>query len=297
MTERIENTPVTARDIALLTDLYTYRYLSVSQIEALHFPSRQTAYRRLRALADGKFLEGFTAPHIPEHLYYLTDRGAAEVAAHLGVAVSDLSWHKHSRAPKDYYFLRHFLRVSDFRIRLTQACAASDWRLLGFLPEYLGKRTEGGSLAKHIRDVVTGSADPAEKLSHTPDAVFALGKGPGAALFFLEIDRGTEVISDETKGVLKCLRFYLQYLVEGGFQRYQQDFGATSFKGFRMLFVTTSESRVTHIREAAREISLSNEKAKRFIWLSSWNQIESSGVLETSWVSADLADPMHYRIG
>lgn len=290
--------PLTLRDIALLTSIYTYRYLSVSQVEALHFPSRQTAYRRLRALVAAKYIQGFTAPHIPEHLYHLTDRGAAEVAAHLGVPAGELSWHRHSRAPKDYYFLRHFLRVSDFRIRLARDCASSDWRLLGFLPEYLGKQTaEGGGLAKHIRDVVTGSGDPNEKLAHTPDATFALGKGAGAALFFLEIDRGTEVVSDESKGVLKCLRFYCRYLVEGRYERYRQDFGNAPFRGFRMLFVTTGESRVAHIREAARAISPESVKAKRFIWLSTWDRVESSGVLANSWVSADLDDPTAYRIG
>ena len=52
---------VTARDLDVLRDLYKYRYLSVSQIQRLHFPSLQTAYRRLRALSALKCIAGFTA--------------------------------------------------------------------------------------------------------------------------------------------------------------------------------------------------------------------------------------------
>ena len=54
-----------------LVHVYQYRYLSVSQIEALHFPSLQTAYRRLRALTAGNYLKSFTVPGIAERVFYL----------------------------------------------------------------------------------------------------------------------------------------------------------------------------------------------------------------------------------
>lgn len=100
---------LTERDIAVVTDVYKYRYLSVSQVQRLHFPSLQTTYRRLRGLVASGYLAGFLAPPITEHLYYIEPKGAELVAATLGVEVSDLKWTKASRSPKDYYFLRHFL--------------------------------------------------------------------------------------------------------------------------------------------------------------------------------------------
>src|SRR5215218_1466532 len=94
---------LTARDLDLLRDLYKYRYLSVTQIQRLHFPSLQTAYRRIRALLSFNCIDGFTAPHIPEHIYYLEKAGAELVARSLGVSLPELKWRKLDREPKDYY--------------------------------------------------------------------------------------------------------------------------------------------------------------------------------------------------
>src|SRR5215469_478033 len=209
---------VTRRDLAVLVELYKHRYLSVSQVQRLHFPSLQTAYRRLRALREQGMVEGFVVPNIPEHVYYLSELGATEVAGELGIELAGLKWSKHSRSPKDYYFLRHFLKINDFRIALAQGCSDAGMKLLGFIPEYIGSRTAEGGMARYIRDVVCDVGNGRRELGHTPDAVFALEKNGMPALFFLEIDRGTEVVSDPEKGVLKACRFYLNLLVGGGFQ-------------------------------------------------------------------------------
>jgi hypothetical protein len=174
---------LTERDIAVVTDVYKYRYLSVSQVQRLHFPSLQTTYRRLRGLVASGYLAGFLAPPITEHLYYIEPKGAELVAATLGVDVSDLKWTKASRSPKDYYFLRHFLEVNDFRIALTGACRNSELSLRGFIPEYFGSRGKGGEVSKYIKDFVCDIGKPVDKISHTPDAVFALEKGGRTALF------------------------------------------------------------------------------------------------------------------
>lgn len=55
---------ITERDIKAILDLYKFRYLSVSQIHQLHFPSQQTAYRRLRALKGLEYLKSFTVPNM-----------------------------------------------------------------------------------------------------------------------------------------------------------------------------------------------------------------------------------------
>ena len=292
---------LTERDVALLCDLYKYRYLSVSQIRRLHFPSLQTAYRRLRALMALGLIKSFLAPHITEHIYYLDMAGAIQVAGSLGVEVSELRWTQNARTPKDYYFLRHFLAVSDFRIALTGACGESGIRLLGFIPEYYGEKSERGLVTKYIKDYVCDIGDHSRKMTHTPDAVFALEKNGRPALFFLEIDRGTEVIGDEEKGVLKCAKFYLNYLVGGQYRRYEADFGCAPFKGFRALIVTTSEQRVENIRQAVTTRLSFPDKARQFIWLASNGQVRvndtSSGVFSSTWRSADAGDSTLYRIG
>jgi hypothetical protein len=287
---------LTERDTRVVLDLYKHRYLSVSQIKLLHFPSHQTAYRRLRALLEVGLIKGFTVPNIPEHIYYLAEPGAALVAESLGVALSDLKWNQASRAPKDYYFLRHFLKINDFRIALHKACRSSDISLLGFIPEYYGESAERGVPVKYIKDFICDITKPGAKLSHTPDGVFALAKNQAAALFFLEIDRGTEVVSSEEKGVLKAARFYLNYLASAGYQRYREDFGCEQFKGFRALVVTTSDARVENMRKAISGFNFV-DKAKKFIWLTTDRQIDYTTIFQPIWLSADSADQTRYRIG
>ncbi len=287
---------LTGRDIDLLLDVYKYRYLSVSQLQRLHFPSLQTAYRRIRALTELKLLLGFTAPQIPEHIYYLSRSGAGIVADSLGTALEQLAWSEATRAPKDYYFLSHFLEVNDFRIALAQSCRASEMDLLGFIPEYLGSRTNGGGLIKHIKDFVCDIQRPTQSLNHTPDAVFALSKDGKPGLFFLEIDRGTEVVSDPEKGVLKACRFYLNYLMSGGYQRYAKDFNCQAFRGFRTLFVTTSAERLANMRTAVSTFSF-DDKAKKFIWFVTKEQVALTNLFQANWLSGDRRDTTLYRIG
>ena len=56
------NSLVTARDVAILLDLYNYRYLSFSQLARLHFPSHASAYQRLRTLKREGLVKTFHAP-------------------------------------------------------------------------------------------------------------------------------------------------------------------------------------------------------------------------------------------
>ena len=198
---------LTDRDVGVLVDVYKYRYLSVSQIDALHFPSRQTAYRRLRRLLSGKYLKSFTVPGISERVFYLDKYGAEVVAGEMEVDIDELEWHRAMRAPKDYYFLRHFMAINDFRIALILACQNTPITLLGFIPEYIGEKTDKGNVKKYLRDNICDITNSLKQISHTPDAAFALEKEGNAALFFVEIDRGVETISDPEKGVLKSIVF------------------------------------------------------------------------------------------
>jgi Replication-relaxation len=107
---------LTPRDIQVILSLYKCRYLTGTQIERLHFPSTQVMWRRMKSLLDLGFIKSFTAPHIPERIFYLDKKGAEIVAIESRLSMEELHWHSHQRVPKDYYFLRHFLAVNDFYI-------------------------------------------------------------------------------------------------------------------------------------------------------------------------------------
>ncbi|MBZ0268479.1 replication-relaxation family protein [bacterium] len=281
---RAKKVVLTERDVELLVSLFKYRYLTALQVERLHFPSAQTATRRLRMLQESGFVSMFQAPGAEERIVALADGGADVVAEHLTVPKPDLGWNGSQSKPKDYYFLKHFIGVNNFRIALTAACEArTDLDLLGFIPEYLAERQEDGAIRKYIRDVVSDIRGPG-KITHTPDGVFALEKAGRAALFFLEIDRGTETVSDPRRGILKHIHFYLRYLDGDGYQRYREDFGvAEPFRGFRALVVTSSPKRLENIREVGGRINFEPDHAKRFIWLASQDQVDGSDILSEIW--------------
>jgi hypothetical protein len=287
---------LTARDEALLVDIYKHRYLTIGQIHRLHFPSLQTAYRRTRLLKSSGHLLAFNVPNVSDGIYGLTSHGLDVVAGATGVERADLKWNEASRKPKDYYFMRHFISINDFRIAVRQACDKSSINLLGFIPDYYGERSPSGAVAKYVRDVICDLAPGRETISHTPDGVFALEKDGKSALFFLEIDRGTEVISDPEKGVLKSLRFYANYLLEGKYQRYTKDFGVAGFKGFRTLFVTTTTDRLDSIRRAASELP-THDKARRFLWITTEEKVTNRSIFTPIWKSMDLGDETIYRLG
>lgn len=289
---------LTERDVALLLSVYKYRYLSTGQVQALHFPSAQTALRRIRVLARGGFLTPFRAPGVEEQLVTLTERGAQTVAEHLLVPLPELGWTKRRGEPRDHYFLKHFLAVSDFRIALTRASAAvPDLTLLGFIPDYVGERTATGGLARHIRDVTCDIEEPRHKVAHTPDAVFALARGGKPALFFLEVDRGTEVLTDPARGFLKTLRFYLGYLQGEAYQRYRDDFRvAESFRAFRVLVVTATDQRLANIRTVGGHLRAASAHVRRFIWLTTLRAVSARTILSPIWVPLDPAVRERYAI-
>src|SRR5919202_2963957 len=281
---------ITERDVAILIDLYNYRYLSFSQLSRLHFSSDATAYRRLRKLKNEGLVKTFHAPAIPERIFSLDKEGAKLVAAELALETDgeEVSWFRPSKTPKDYYYLRHFLAINDFRILITHACQESPITLVGFIPEYLGEKTSQGHVKKYLRDSVNA-------YSHTPDGVFALEKDGNAAIFFLEIDRGLETVSDPEKGFLKCAVFYLHYFVARKYERYEKDFG-TSFKSFRALVITPSDSRLQHMREAVTNLAFHPAQVKRFMWGTTEEKATKQLLFEPIWQSMDAEDTRLYKI-
>jgi hypothetical protein len=283
------NAKLTSRDIAVLMDIFKYRYLSRSQIEKLHFPSSLTSRRRLRVLLELECIKEFTVPSISERIFYLDKKGAEIVAIELSLDLDELGWHRHTRQPKDYYFLKHFMALNDFQILLRTACQKHNMTLFRFVPEYIGTQTDNGYVKKLIRDRVNN-------LSHTPDAVFSLVKNDTPALFFLEIDRGIEVIGDPEKGLLKAVVFYLNYWTSQNWHQYKAFFGG-EFETFRVLIITTSKARIQHLREATSKYQYHDSRAKRFLWATTQEQATEDWLFESIWRSLDVNDTKLYRIG
>lgn len=282
---------VTERDLEVLGSIAEHRYLTVSQLERLHFSSAQTARRRLRLLAQAEVLKLIEVAGLPERVAALTSTGAEMLAAKSGTSVEA------GGRPQNALFIQHHLASVEFRIRLSRACAARpDLKLAGFLPEHLTRTTRSGQPQKYIRDEAPPiGGEPL--MAHTPDGVFGLERGGQVALFFLEVDRGTEVLGSGEHGVGKIVRFYLRYLVSGRFQHYKTDFGAGGdFRAFRALLVTTSPERLENIRQRCGRIAFDPPAAKRFIWLAASDLLTDGDPLQYQWRSLDPTDDSLYTI-
>jgi len=288
---------ITDRDIRVVHSIYRYKYLSASQIQALHFPSETTRNRRLRRLIEEGLVEPFEILNIPERVFRLARTGARLVASRLGVEADDLLWTPSTKTPKDYYFMRHFLNLNDVRIVLEKATDDGPVSLRGFIPEYYGKKEESGSVHKYVRDATFGIANPEEHISHTPDAAFCLEKDGSPALFFLEADRGTETLSNPQKGVLKMVRFYLGYLANGGYESYNEDFKTEEpFSGFRTLIVTTSEERIENMQSAATSLPQQMHRGLRMLWCTTFGHLTSETVFTPIWRSLHETDDNTYTV-
>ncbi|HSQ51371.1 MAG TPA: replication-relaxation family protein [Nitrospiraceae bacterium] len=289
---------LTARDIDLMESLATYRYLSTPQVQRLHFPSAQTALRRLRRLSEAGLLSTFRSPACTDRIATITPLGSEVLSERLGRPIVLDGKGPRRTLPKDYLFLLHFLAVSDFRITLTRACAArNDLSLLGFIPEHRTERSSTGTIRKYIGDRVADGSGSHRVITHAPDGVFALAHAGRAALFFLEIDRGTEVISNPEKGFLRMVRFYLTYLRDGGYQRYREDFGVEApFRGFRTLVVSTTAARLQNIRKSCGRVAFDQPRAKRFVWLSDAQASTDPDVLSRRWTPLEPDDDCKYSI-
>jgi hypothetical protein len=227
----------------------------------------------------------------------LTEKGAAVVAERLDIQLEQLPWKRKRSTPKNPYFLAHFLAITDFRLDLVDAAnEIPDLSLLGFIPEYRGNLTSRGGIEKYIRDSVSVRRGNG-RISHTPDGVFALQRNERRALFFLEVDRGTETLADSTHGFLKTISFYLNFVIGKRYQRYQKDFKAEEpFRAFRVLVATSSTKRLENIRRLGGDINFSPGHAKRFIWLVEIDKINPEDMFSPIWVSLDPNDPRQYAI-
>lgn len=279
---------LTARDCRLLESIADCRYLTVAQIERLHFPSEQTTARRLRALTRAGYVTSFRVPGLEERFVSITEAGSKLVRETLGREVK-----VPRRRPSDAYFLRHFCALNDLRIAFEAACENGDIRLVRFIPEYDGEVSADGTPRKVLQDAVDWDR---QGITHTPDGIAVLECCGRAALFFIEVDRGTETLSDAERGVSKMFRFYLAYLASEGYQRYATMLRLPPFKAFRVLLTTTSETRLQNMRALAGELRFQPAHAKRFIWLATQASVTEKTILGPVWRALEPTDERAYAI-
>ncbi len=252
---------LTERDCAVIRTVNDYRAVTTDQLEALFFGSRSTAQYRLSRLFQHEFLDrNFLsvisgAPGSSQAIYTLGKRGVGILVERFGYERSQIRLPK--RGTLGWHLVEHLLKVNDLRVMLTLAAQAQHCTLETWLdettfrakPDYVTVKDKGGR---------------ARKKPVFPDGYFVLQTLRGKARFFLEVDRGTELLSKFAPQIA----VYEAYVAS---RQYQERFQARSL---RILVVTTSERRLQSLRQVT-EKSGGNHK----YWFTTFERLTTDTIL------------------
>lgn len=250
------------RDLDILDDLSSYRFLSVPQVTALYFGSAATAEGRLRQLHDAGLVVRVFMPVRPfdktaTTIYALGAKGAALLAPrHEGVRPRHLT-------PKDRrsaLFLDHTLRRNDVRICLELL----DRTLPRFHLLTWKQAPEDVRGAAIVRSPTGGQV----RVPVVPDGFFAFRMRGVVTAYCLEVDMGTV----NTEKMLARYRAYQTWWREGGAAR---KFGPAPL---RVLTMTSTPSRMETLRRLGR-LALPRTTRSGLLWFA---------LLRV----ADIADPL-----
>lgn len=266
--ERVDNPPgirVTDRDIEVVNSVYEHRFLLRDQVQALHFPSRVTANRRLKLLFQHEYLQRIFVPgglnrnaRNTQAIYCLDREGARLLAAEFGVPREEIDWYPH-RNDVGEYFIHHRLRINDFRIALTLAAEERGDEIVVWVPER--KLRELGEKVEDERG---------RKYPVVPDAYFIYqdGETDKKAHFFLELDRATM----ENRRFAKKIKAYILYWQSGAYQeRYRT-------RSLRVLTVTTSRRRLRNLKETTEDTG-----GKSMFWFTTFEELDPERILGSVW--------------
>lgn len=280
------------RDMALLEDVWRYRWLTTSQLQILRscderlscrFSSRLPLTRRLKLLFHNRYVGRIARPLAQgsrEPVYVLDVQGAAALSCRFG----EVTARPPSQMPKALA-LDHLLLINQMRVSLVAACAqSSDQREAreGETPAGEAEQKEGRPEKTQLIEMLDWQNSERVKFSVTlqergersrkvtliPDGFFGLRAGGRRLFFFVEVDLGTEparTIRD------KC-RAYFAYWREQGFAR---DFGVPAQVGFRVLFVAPGLKRMETILKAAGSL----EHGRAMFWATTEEHITPEQVM------------------
>lgn len=264
---------LTERDLKVPELVKDYKYLTTTQLWTLLYPSKQKAQTRLKKVWKCGLVKRFAYPVL------VVEGGRGEYVYHL----CDLPKMSFSK-------LEHTIKLNDIRIAFVKACQESrKIKLVGFIPEY--KKKAIGKAA--TRD--SGYSRTEKKSGIQPDGILCLENQDSKkrALFFIELDLGTERIKTSRPGVysfLEKLLVYKEWMLNQNWKEWDQKF-QYSFSGFRVLVVMNRKTRIQKLRNELTKLGI-----KKFIYLAEGAKIQTESVFGRVWHRCDFSDNEMYSI-
>lgn len=288
---------ITARDVAILRAVARFRFLSSDQIARLIDGSPAALLVRLKLLFYHAYLDRPRHQHAQlavffdegnRPLVYGLARRGAQLLAECGMAIdAKLDWTtKNARATVS--FLAHTLETADAMIGIDHACAAAGHIALidhhELMPSFpAATRALRDPFRCRVTVRIPGQALPLA-IAVVPDRLFSLAYANGTRHnFALELDRGTmDVKAKRLVGKSSFRRKLIGYVQAW---RERQHTTAWGFHSFRVLTITTSEKRITHMRAAQREVT--QDTASGLFLYATAERLAAHGPLGEAWVDGN----------
>ena len=282
---------LTPDDCDMFADVAEYRLLTLSQIAILHGRNIRSLRRRFRSFEEDGLVR--SAPQRlgsdrgrPEGVISLTE-GGVDLLKSRGRLAADIP-SDHATADR-ISCVDHQLLVNMFRIQLTRFPRIVPGLRLQFFSPLSPTLQRSEDDRPWVYEAFRGDRDEGEWIRFTPDGVFTLTfeKLGKTLLFFLEADRGTETLASPTGGgtdIRGKLLNYQTYFHRKKYKRYEQTCGA-ALRGFRLLFLTNTRSRIAAMCRLVREAPPSD-----FIWLTDQTRLASDGAWAAIWARGGHLD-------
>jgi hypothetical protein len=286
-------------DCNILECLAEYRVLTVSQVASLFHKSKQAIRRRLRDLEERDLVEVVGTEFgrgrgRPENSLGLTEHGI-DVLKERGMLGQDVTYDK---VLGDSLFAKdHQLMVNWFRIHLKEVerlLPRVNINILAQNSPFLPKGQDGRML---ITDCSPVPGSGMKGVMFWPDAVFVITDSvvDKTCLFFLEVDRGTEIVASPKRDMIDIRQKnvnYQWYFQSGAYKRYEEIFKA-NLCGFRLLFLASTYGRLVGLCKLTQAMEPSN-----FIWLTECGRLFADGASAEIWArGGDLQAPQQSILG
>lgn len=272
-------------DIVILKSIAEHRCLTAHQLAILTGRNRNSLMRRVGQLKNLGLIQamprGFGGGRgRPENVLALTSQGMKNLLIQLEVTCERSVDESTDGPPGD---IDHTLLLNWFRIHLEEMkrlASRVETDFLASTSPFLPKLADG-KLA--IYDRIAAGPGPDAWMDFIPDGVFAISVGEHdrrkSLLFFLEVDMGTEPLTRSGGGrdLRQKILNYQTYFKTGRYKRYEEIWNY-QFKGFRLLFLANTGSRMASICRLVQGMPPSD-----FIWVSDQDRMFAQGLGDNIW--------------
>lgn len=280
---------VTDDDLTMIRFLARHRFLRSTHIAALVDRSIERTNNRLSKLYHAGYVDRpraqfdyyLTAGSAP-FVYALADRGARLLIERDGVNFSNVEWSRKNREA-GRPFIEHQIEIMDFYVSLQLAVAQrNDLRLI-YPDEMAASIPDQSFTARNpfALNVKLHHQGALHEVGLVPDLVFGLMFADGSRrCFMVEIDRGTMPVTRSDIRQTSFERKMRSYLTAHAARQHELHFG---WKTFRVLTVTTDESRMQSMKEALHRLHVPHSPGAPLFFFAIRPDLNGADLLRHEW--------------